>query len=160
MIRYVPFARWSPASHVALSLSDNGPLIHARGARKDGKTGVVVQSRDEWASIGNYTVAEYRVVPDVSYGLQNRVLPAVGQRAFGYDLIGVRGVQRAVDVLTWPWTLKLRGVGNRIICSQLVMLLDPTGVSIPEWRKLDYGTVDPADLLDVAKTGPSFVRIA
>ena len=159
LIRFAPAFERSAASHVAVGLGPDGPLIHARGRRKsDGKAGVVMQSRAEWAAGGNRTVAEYRIVPDVSEGLNARVLPAIG-RAFGYDLIVRRGVERALRLFMWPWPVKLRGVGERIICSQLVMLLDPAGAVIREWRDLDYGTVDPQDLLDRARNGPSFVRI-
>ncbi|UCC74952.1 MAG: hypothetical protein JSV86_10500 [Gemmatimonadota bacterium] len=157
LIRFAPLSEYSAASHVAVGIGADGPLIHARGRRPDGKSGVVMQSRDEWEAIGNETVAEFRILPDVSAGLSRRVLPAVGT-PFGYDGIVVRGLERALRTFLWPWA-RLRLVNTRIICSQLVMLLDPGGLLIPEWRDLDYGAVDPQDLLDRAAIGPSFERI-
>jgi hypothetical protein len=139
------------ASHVAIALGPTGdPLVHATGE------GVVIEPRARWLA-GKKVVAEYRILPDVSDGLNRRVLPSVGKR-FGHGLIAVRALERALKLVSWP-TIRLPATNHNLICSQTVMLLDPDGARIPEWRDLGMGTVDPQQLLERAERGASFQRI-
>ncbi len=149
--------RWltkSRASHVGFALGPTGnPLVHATAE------GVVIEPRSAWIN-GRYVVAEYEIVPDMTAEFASRVLPKVGQ-PFAYGTIAMRGLESLLRTVSWP-TIRLpaaNGSGTHV-CSQLVMLLDPRGEKIPEWREINAGAATPEDLLRAAEQGLSFRRIA
>ena len=142
----------SPASHAAIGLGPNSEwLLHAY------EDGVVLESRDRWFGPRKQKlVAEFEILPDVSDGVQ-RALQQVGKK---YDVLGAFkiGILRALHVFGSP----VRNLGpdptNRYTCAHFVMLLDPVGRKIPEWRDLRRETLVPGDLLRAA-SGPSFRRV-
>ena len=142
----------SSASHAAIGLGPNGELLlHAY------EDGVLLETREYWlGTLKQKLVAEYEILPDVEDGLR-QALAQVGKR---YDIFGAIkiGVLRALDVFGSP----VRSLGpdskNAYTCAHFVMLLDPYGRRIPEWRLLNRATVIPGDLMRVAH-GPSFRRL-
>lgn len=143
----------SPASHAAVAIGEHGEqILHAI------EKGVRLEPRSDWLiKEKQRVVAEYLVQPDVSDGVRN-MLAHVGER---YDLPGVVriGLIRMFNLFGSP--VHYFGPMSNIAhtCARFVMLLDPLGHRIPEWRHIDRESVTPSDLLRAAEGGPSFLRI-
>ena len=139
----------SKATHAAIGIGDD-QLLHAY------EPGVLLESRDEFLRGKKQTlVAEFAVLPDVTDGIYE-ALSHVGKR---YDVAHV--IKIGLLRLLRPFTLRLWPEReDRFTCARFAMLLDPYGEAIPEWRDVWREAVVPADLLDRALVGPSFVRLS
>jgi hypothetical protein len=120
--------------------------------------GVVLEDRDYWLKKEKQRiVAEYVIVPDVSNGVLE-ALTYVGEK---YDVPGILrgGLIRVFGLLASPiysfGTITYRAQ----TCSRFVMLIDPLGEKIHEWRYVNREHVSPGDLLVATTAGPSFRRI-
>ena len=137
---------FSRAGHAAIGIGDH--LLHAY------EPGVVWGSRDTWFT-GKHQrlIAEYEILPDVSEGIED-CASRIGEP---YDVVGV--FRAALWIMLRRLCSPLRHVGTASAashtCSSFVMLLDPNGDRIPEWRSINRAVVTPADLL-LAAEGPSF----
>lgn len=138
----------SRVDHVSIGLGDH--LLHAH------EKGVVLEPRAAW--FGKPTqrwLGEYEILPDVSEGLAS-CLQRVGEP---YDRVGIARVflghlwGRTLSAMT----LDLSSASRAHTCSSLVLMLDPDGSKIPEWRDLASGSVVPVDLH--RRLGASFRRI-
>lgn len=141
----VKIATLSQCDHIAIGLGDL--FLHARDR------GVVLEPREIWLR-HNRVVEEHEILPDVSSGLQ-RCISHIGQT---YDQPGVIrtglgiALRRTLSPLQ-PWAAST----NAHTCAGFVMLLDPHGIAIPEWREVARRDVVPCDLLDAL--GPSFRKL-
>ena len=117
--------------------------------------GVCIEPRASWLQ-KQRLLDEFEILPDVSPGLTN-CLARVGQP---YDSWGVVRAGFAVLLKRFWSTLQLIGPANNSAhtCASFVMMLDPKGERIPEWRYLHRGVVTPAQLL-YAAAGPSFRHV-
>lgn len=142
----INLSTFSRAGHVAIGL---GPeLLHAY------EPGVKLDSREWWLTTKRQRlVAEYEIVPDISKGLAE----CLGHIGEPYDVLGaVRAaiaiaLRRLWSPLRAPWPASI----SAHTCASFVMLLDPHGERIHEWREIRRSVVTPADLL-VACEGASF----
>jgi hypothetical protein len=140
----------SVATHCALGIGIDGPLLHAYDK------GVVLEPRQDWfVGLKQTLVAEFQIMPDVSYGV-GKALGHVGKKYDWWHVLRA-GILRTL----WP---SLRSLGkdsrDRFACAQLILEIDPQGERIPEWRHLWRDAIAPSDLLECALWGPSFRRIA
>lgn len=137
----------SVASHVAIGLGDH--LLHAY------EPGIIFEPRAAYFQKRDQRlVAEFEILPDVSDGILTAA-ENVGQRGFlrgAAQIIATRALRIAGSPLCWfvPSTERT--------CAQFAMSIDRAGI-IPEWREIDRRAVVPADLLDVARIGPSFAQV-
>ena len=138
----------SKASHVAIGLDDQ--LLHAY------EPGVMFEPRSAWLDQHNKLVAEFAVLPDVDDGLTD-TFSRIGERydMFGTVHIALHRAFRFASPLLFP-RRRARGAHT---CASLVMLLDPFGDRIPEWRGIDFSIAVPQDLLEATNLGMSFERI-
>lgn len=137
---------FSRAGHAAIGVGDM--LLHAY------EKGVVYEPREQWfTSKKQRLVAEVEIVPDVSLGLRE-CFSRVGEP---YDVVGVFRAALAITMRRFVSSIQWFGPASRDshTCAAFVMLLDPDGARIPEWRALDRAIVTPADLLAMT-SGPSF----
>lgn len=121
------------------------------------KDGVVLEDRQyRLHNKKQRVVAEYLILPDVSDGVRE-ALTYVGEQ---YDYPGlVRGsFLRIIALFASP--LSSFGVkkDREQFCTRFIMLIDPLGEKIPEWRYINREQVSPMDLLFAAQ-GSSFKRI-
>lgn len=133
------------AGHVAIGLGDH--LLHAY------ERGVVYEPREAWfTGKRQRLIRELEILPNVSDGV-TRCMRHIGEP---YDVGGV--LRTALHIMLSrfqsPVVLKPDARITAHTCASFVMLLDPEGARIPEWRDVQRGTVTPADLLEAA--GPSF----
>jgi len=150
---FVRLATVSKTNHVSIVVGDN--ILHAvtRGVR--------IEDRRRLYTHYNYTdVAEYEILPDVSYGL-DFVMRQLGRAYDRGELVtklasklsnafGVHESAPAAGQLsTGQWS-----------CARLAMAIDPTRTQIPEWRRVNPQTVTPGSLLQATRMGASFRRVA
>ena len=141
----VQFVTLSSCDHVAIGVGDH--LLHATDK------GVVFEPRAKWFRRNEF-IAEYEILPNVSWGLEG-CLGLIGQP---YDTQGVirtglgLALRRTLSPIR-PWSADL---GSHT-CAGFAMLLDPHGQSIPEWQSLSRRSSAPVDLLDTL--GPSFRKV-
>ena len=145
----INLSTFSEAGHAAIGMGDM--LLHAY------EPGVVYEPRERWFTKKRQRlIAEYEILPDVADGLAQ----CFARSGEPYD---VRGVLRTAV------TLMLQRLGSPLqpawranpaahTCAAFVMLLDPHGERIPEWRALNRAVVTPADLVLMAQ-GPSFRQV-
>lgn len=149
--QFIRIGTWSATSHVGIGLGNW--ILHADDA------GVVLEPKDFlFRQQQQRRVAEYSIIPNVRGGL-DEALTHIGKR---YDYPGVVrvGFLRLLKLLGSPLHRSLGSVPDDAhVCSAFVMLLDREGQRIPEWRGMNRAGCTPADLLGVAETGPSFLRI-
>ncbi len=141
----------SIAGHAAIGLGDQ--LLHAH------ESGVLLEPRSSWFGRDEQSlVAEFVILPDVSEGIDF----AMTQLGKKYDAGGVLriAISRLLRLTLSPITYFGPAPMKRHMCSAFVMLVDPYGAQIPEWRDLDRAIVTPSDLLGAASLGSSFRRIA
>lgn len=136
-----------PATHAALGIGDQ--LLHAY------EDGVLLESRDKWLGERDQKlVAEFQILPDVTDGV-HAAMSHIGKK---YDVAHVFKI--GILRLLRP---ALRSLGpdaaDKFTCARFVTMIDPYGDAIPEWRDIWREAIVPADLLDVALTGPSFSRL-
>ena len=147
---FINIGTGSPASHAALGIGDQ--LLHAY------EDGVILEPRSAWfGKMQQRLVAEFLILPDIEDGL-DLAFAQIGKR---YD---AAGVIRAIIARLLRLTMSpIRNLGpapmNAHTCAAFVMLVDPYGQRIPEWRDLDRTTIVPADLMALASMGPSFQRV-
>jgi hypothetical protein len=146
----INLATFSRAGHVAIGIGTN--LLHAY------EKGVVYEPRERWfTSKRQYLVHETEILPDVSCGIES-CFSKLGQP---YDVIGAFKLAILIT-LKRMWS-PLRSLGPvseaSHTCASFVMLLDPSGERIAEWRDLRRDIVTPADLLQAAY-GPSFRQVS
>lgn len=142
----INLATFSRAGHVAIGLGPN--LLHAH------ERGVTLEPREHWfVGKKQKLLYEVEILPDVSPGIE-RCLSKIGEP---YDVVGAFKLAILI-ALKRMWS-PLRTLGppstNSHTCASFVMLLDPYGAHIPEWRELSRDVVTPADMLFLAR-GPSF----
>jgi hypothetical protein len=140
---------FSRAGHVAIGIGTN--LLHAY------ERGVVYEPRERWFKTKRqFLVYEAEILPDVSYGIDS-CMSKVGEP---YDVAGAFKLAILIT-LKRMWS-PLRSLGpvskNSHTCASFVMLLDPHGERIREWRDLRRDIVTPADILVLAR-GPSFRQV-
>lgn len=139
----------SDVTHVAIGLPPNGELLlHAT------LKGVVLQPRAKWRQ---RPIADFAIRPNVLGGLAR----AASQIGKPYDTgeVAFRPFLAALQYLA-PLAPRSAAQGTAAwTCARFVMLLDPGGDRILEWRGLDPLTATPADLLERCLVGPSFVRV-
>lgn len=141
----------STAGHAAIGLGDH--LLHAH------ENGVLIEPRSSWFGRDEQSlVAEFEILPDVSSGV-DFALTQVGKK---YDAGGAlrAAVSRLLKLTLSPIQYLGPASMKRHTCAAFVMLIDPQGAQIPEWRDLDRALVVPGDLLGAASLGSSFRRIA
>jgi hypothetical protein len=144
---------FSAASHVAIGLGDeNGPLLHAY------EPGVILEPRERWFGAPNNQrfIAEYKILPDVSEGLRE-CFTQIGKPYDGVGALKI-AVLRGLQLFGSPIQSLGPDSKTAFTCAHFVMLLDPLGRRIPEWRLLNRETLAPGDVLRVAD-GPSFRRV-
>jgi hypothetical protein len=138
----------SPATHAALGVGDH--LLHAY------EPGVMLEPREEWLGKQEQRlVAEFQILPDVTYGVE-QAMTHVGKK---YDVAHVFKIGLLRLLRPALWSLG-PDAADKFTCARFVTTIDPYGELIPEWRDLWHEALVPADLLDAALTGPSFLRVA
>lgn len=137
---------FSRAGHAAIGIGDQ--LLHAY------EPGVVIEPRERWLTRKRQRLlAEFEILPDVSQGL----LECAQRVGEPYDVLGAFRIALWVTLKRMWSPVQNLGPASKTshTCASFVMLLDPCGEHIPEWRRLDRAIVTPADLL-LAAEGPSF----
>ena len=139
---------FSDVAHVAIGLGNRGDrLLHAT------LKGVVVQPRKTWRQ---RTVADFEIVPNVLRGL----IRCGAQLGKPYDdaEVALRPFLAMLQYIS-PFAPRSGASPTAWSCARFVMLLDPGGYQIPEWRDLDPLTATPADLFGRCLGGQSFRRV-
>lgn len=141
---------FSRAGHVAIGYGND--LLHAY------EPGVEITPRSYWfGEKKQRLIHEYEIVPDVSRGML-RCIDRIGEP---YDVVGVLRAMFVLTLKRFASPVRTRGTASKAshTCASFVMLLDPEGGIIPEWRDVDRSVVTPADLL-IAARGPSFQPVS
>ena len=140
----------SPTSHVALGLELDGKkvFVHAISG------GIKIEDRDVVLSYDRL-VEEYEILPDIS-----KEVPAA--------LAHVGDKYNALELMGYVWILFLRFFKIRTknpfarhgaeVCSEFVTECDPEG-KIEEFINLEPSEVTPRDLLDICRSGKSFLKL-
>ncbi len=139
----------SNATHAALALGHHGEmLLHAY------EDGVQLDPRERWLGQERQRlIAEYQILPDVTDGVFH-AMSHVGKR---YDVLHVAKI--VVMRLFRLVRLGRPETNDAFTCARFVMMIDPHGDVIDEWKGVNPEAVVPVDLLDVADHGESFYRV-
>lgn len=149
--RTIRFFTKSRTSHTAIGLELFGApfFLHATVG------GIQMTPRARWLKT-NRVVAEFRVVPDLSEGLQ-AALHHIGDE---YDYAGLFGFLLVLFAQKFGRTRRnLFASPTAMVCSELARHLDLEGKKIPEWRGLDPERTSPEDLLRICEQSAQFVRV-
>ena len=118
--------------------------------------GLRIDTFEVWQQRTDSTVYEvWEIIPDVSSAIP--VLAA--KLGSGYDLPNLFG--NALSILMRKLGVKLRNLfadPERFVCSELVVHLDPSGLKIPEFKKLDPEKTSAEDLLQICRKSGRFRR--
>jgi len=142
---------FSPAAHAAIGLGDQLLHVHEKGVCLEPRINWFTQKRQR-------LIAEFAILPNVQHGVQH----CLGRVGEAYDVAGVFKLGLMIILRRMLSPLQhVNSTSNRAhTCAAFVMLLDPMGLAIPEWRGLDRENVLPVDLLAAARDGSSFRRLS
>ena len=149
--RTIRFFTRSRTSHTAIGLELFGTpfFLHATVG------GIQMTPRARWLKT-NRVVAEFKIVPDLSAGLQD-ALHHIGD---AYDYVGLLGFLLVLTAKKLGRTRRnLFASPSAMVCSELALHLDLTGSKIPEWRGLDPERTSPEDLLRICEQSAQFQRV-